>query len=400
MKNVLIVGGGYGGIAALKTLAPRKDITITLIDQHPYHFLQTEGYSLIAGTLPFDKAIVNLNSLCQSYGENISFIHNGVSHIDLEGKCVYIEHKEQIFYDYLIIATGSVTRMMDSIEGLQNCSYGIKSLRGAFHMKQFFEKELVERLENHKHVKSHYSIVVGGAGLTGVEIAAEMQHYFNRYYQSNTLACDKITIHLVSGSDTVLKGMHPNIINDATKHLEDLGVILHCGLHIDKVEPHKAYLENGEVIDFDFMLFTGGISATAMVRSIEVEHNKLGQIIVNSTLQIPGYPEVFAVGDAAHIVDRRGIHIADTAQTAIKSGIHAASNIDLILNGREPVSADIKILGLAIAMGGNYALLSIGNIKISGKTAHYVKKLIENLYKWPLWIRCRYGFNKMCEIEG
>jgi NADH dehydrogenase len=398
MKNVVIIGGGYGGIAALKTLAGKKDITITLIDQHPYHFLQTEGYALIAGTLPFDRSVVNLYSLCQSYGENVSFIHDGVSNIDLERKCVYIEKKEQIFYDYLIIATGSVTRMMDSIEGLENCGYGIKSLRGAFHMKQFFEHELFARMENSKHAKEHYSIVIGGAGLTGVEIAAEMQHYFNRYYKSNTLSCDRIAIHLISGSDTVLKGMHPKIIQDAMKHLENLGVILHCGSHISKVEPHKTCLENGEVVDFDFMLFTGGIRATAMTKSIEVEHNKLGQIIVDLTLQVPGHPEVFAVGDAAEIIDMQGKRIGDTAQAAIKSGIHAARNIDLILSGREPVAANIKILGLAIAMGGNYAILSIGRIRMSGKAAHYVKKLIENMYKWPLWIRCKFGYKKVCEI--
>lgn len=400
MKNILIIGGGYGGIAALKKLAVRKDISITLIDQHPYHFLQTEGYSLIAGILPFDKTIVNLYSLCQSYGENVSFIHNGVSDIDLDKKCIYIEKKEQIFYDYLIIATGSVTRMMDSIEGLQNSSYGIKNLRGAFHMKQFFEQELFVRMENHKHAKEHYSIVIGGAGLTGVEIAAEMQYYFNRYYKSNTLACDKIAIHLISGSETVLKGMDPNIIEEAMKHLEKLGVILHCGLHITKVDPHKAYLENGEVIDFDFMLFTGGITATAMVKSIETEHNQHGQIIVDTTLQIPGHPEAFAVGDAAEIINNQGKRIADTAQAAIKSGTHAATNIDLILSGKEPVPADIKILGLAIAMGGNHAILSVGSIKMSGKTAHYIKKLIENFYKWPLWMRCRFGFKKVCELQG
>lgn len=398
MKNVVIIGGGYGGIAALKTLASRKDITITLIDQHPYHFLQTEGYSLIAGTLPFDRTIVNLYSLCQSYGENVSFIHNGVSNIDLDRKCVYIEKKEQISYDYLIIATGSVTRMLESIEGLQNSGYGIKSLRGAFHMKQFFEQELFVRMENHKHAKEFYSIVIGGAGLTGVEIAAEMQHYFNRYYKSNTLACDKIAIHLISGSDTVLKGMHPIIIDAAMTHLEKLGVILHCGSHILKVDPHKAYLDNGEVVDFDFMLFTGGITATEMTKSIEVEHNTLGQIIVDQTLQVPGHPEVFAVGDAAEIIDSHGKRIGDTAQAAIKSGIHAARNIDLILSGREAVAADIKILGLAIAMGGNHAILSIGSIRMSGKAAHYVKKLIENMYKWPLWIRCRFGYKKACEI--
>jgi NADH dehydrogenase len=152
------------------------------------------------------------------------------------------------------------------------------------------------------------------------------------------------------------------------------------------------------VIDFDFMLFTGGIRATSMTKSIEVEHNKLGQIIVDLTLQVPGHPEVFAVGDAAEIIDMQGKRIGDTAQAAIKSGMHAAKNIDMLLSGREPVAADIKILGLAIAMGGNYAILSIGRIKMSGKVAHYVKKLIENIYKWPLWIRCRFGYKKVCEI--
>jgi NADH dehydrogenase len=400
MKQVVIVGGGYGGVAALKKLAGRKDITITLIDQHPYHFLQTEGYALIAGTLPFDKTLVNLHTLCRSYGEHVSFVHDGVSNIDLDMKCVYVEKRKQIFYDYLIIATGSVTRFMDSIEGLQNCSYGIKSLRGAFHMKQFFEQELFARLENDKHAKEHYSVVIGGAGLTGVEIAAEMQHYFNRYYKSNTLACDQIGIHLISGSRTVLKGMPPKIIERATEHLEKLGVILHCGSHIAKVEPKRVHLENGDLVHFDFMLFTGGITATAMVKQMKVAHNKAGQIMVDPTLQIPGYPEAFAIGDAAEIVDGEERHIPDTAQAAIKSGIHAAKNIDLLLNGKDPVSAKVKIPGLAIAMGGDYAILSIGKFRLYGKAAHYVKKLIENFYKWPLWLRCRFGLKKLSKLGG
>ncbi len=394
MKHVVIVGGGYGGVAALKKLAGRKDIAITLLDQHPYHFLQTEGYALIAGVWPFDRTLVNLDTLCKSYGENVSFVHDGVSHIDLNLKCVYINNQQQIFYDYLLIAAGSVTRFMDSIEGLQNCSYGIKNLRGAFHMKQFFEQELFARLENSKHAKEHYSVVIGGAGLTGVEIGAEMQHYLNRYYKSNTLADDKIAIHLISGSKTILKGMHPKIIEKATKHLEKLGVVLHCGSHIAKVEPYKAHLDNGELIHFDFMIFAGGITATSMVKGMDVPHNKLGQIIVNPTLQIPDYPEAFAIGDAAQITDMQGNYIPDTAQAAIKSGIHAAANIDLLLNAQEPLAADIKTLGLAIAMGGDYAILSIGKINIQGQIPYYAKKLIENFYKWPLWMRCRFGLKE------
>jgi NADH dehydrogenase len=391
MKKVVIVGGGYGGVAALQKLAERRDIEILLIDRHPYHFLQTEGYSLIAGRIPFDKTLVNLQTLCQSYGEHVSFLHTGVSSIDLERKCIHIDEKQEIAYDYLIIATGSVTRFMESIEGLQNCSYGIKNLRGAFRMKQFFEKELFVRLENDKHAKEHYSVVIGGGGLSGVEIAAAMQHYFNRYYKSNTLSCDKLNIHLISGSSTILKGMHPKIVEKATHYLETLGVILHCGEHITKVEPHKAVLENGEMINFDFMIFTGGIMATRMIKGMEIEHNKIGQIIVNPDLQIPGKNGVFAIGDAADITDLEGNHIPHTAQAAIKSGQCAAKNIILLLDGKKTLPAEIKILGLAIAMGGHYAILSIGGIRVYGLVAYFLKKVVENFYKWPLWMRCQFA---------
>jgi NADH dehydrogenase len=391
MKQVVLVGGGYGGVAALQKLAERRDIHILLIDRHPYHFLQTEGYSLIAGRIPFDKTLVNLQTLCQSYGGHVSFLHAGVSSIDLERKCIHIDEKQEINYDYLIIGTGSVTRFMESIEGLQNCSYGIKNFRGAFRMKQFFEKELFVRLENDKHAKEHYSVVIGGGGLSGVEIAAEMQHYFNRYYKSNTLACDKLNIHLISGSSTVLKGMHPKIIEKAEHRLESLGVNLHCGEHIVKVEPHKAVLENGDVIHFDFMIFTGGIMGTRMIKDIEIKHNKIGQIIVGPDLQIPGKSGVFAIGDAAEITDEEGNRTADTAQAAIKSGQCAADNILLLMEGKKPLPAEIKILGLAIAMGGRYAILSVGNMRIYGVVAYLFKKIVENFYKWPLWLRCQFA---------
>lgn len=395
MKQIVIAGGGYGGVAALQQLAGRKDLKITLIDQHPYHFLQTEGYALIAGTMPFDKTIVNLHTLCYSYGEHVTFLHGGISHIDFDAKCVHVDNTQKIEYDYIVVATGSVTRFLSSIEGLQSCSYGIKSLRGALQMKQFFEKQLFERYESAKKAKKFYSIVIGGAGLSGVEIAADMQHYFNRYYKSNTLACDTLQIHLISGSQTILKGSHPKIIEKATQRLEKLGVIIHTGAHISQVEPHKAFLEDGKTIAFDYMLFTGGIIATSMVREMDVEHNRIGQIMVDPYFRVPGKEGAFAVGDAAEVTDIHGNHIPDTAQVAIKSGIQAGENIARLLDGKPPKDVQIKILGLAIALGGKYAILDIGAFRFYGIVAHYGKKLVENFYKWPLWLRCRYGLKKL-----
>ncbi len=400
MKHVVIVGGGYGGVGALKGLACIKGIAVTLIDQHPYHFLQTEGYELVAGTVPFENTIVNLHTLCASYKANVSFVQATVRDIDFTQKKVFYHDKEEIAYDYLILAAGSRTRFLSSIEGLRSCSHGVKSLEGAFKMRQFFEHELFARLENAKDAKKYYSVLIGGAGLSGVEIAAQMQYYFNRYYKSNTLACATLQIHLVSGSSEILKGMNPHTVKITQKRLKKLGVILHTGSHIQSVDNHHVFLENKEKINFDFMIFTGGITASSLVKKTEILCNKIDQIIVNKYLQVPQKDGVYAIGDIAQIRDKKGALIPNTAQAAIKSGICAAKNIKRAISGKVLLEADIKIKGFAIALGGKYAIVDVGFIRIGGIAGHYVKKIVENFYKWPLWIRCRYGFSQIesCQI--
>lgn len=389
MQHALIIGGGYAGVAALKELSKIKDIKITLIDRHPYHFLQTQGYELVANTIPFDKTIVNLHSLCKSFGDRVLFLHDVVEDIDLDKKIVQCSFKKDISYDYLIIAAGSVTKFLKSIEGVANCSHGVKSLTGAFRVKQFFEKELFLRLESAKEAKKHYSVLIAGAGLSGVEIAAEMQEYFNRYFKSNTLTYQTLKIHLVSGSKDILKKMHPKTISKSKKRLKELGVILHSGSHIAKVEKNQTVLENSLMIPFDFMIFAGGIKASPIIDKINTPKNKLGQIIVTPTLQLPNHKEVYAVGDGAELCDKRGKLLPPTAHVAIQSGKRCAKNIALMIKKETPKIANLKQEGIAIALGGRYAILEIGSFQISSFPAYIGKKVIEKLYKWPLWFRCK-----------
>jgi len=389
MQHVLILGGGYAGVAALKELSKSKDIKITLIDRHPYHFLQTEGYELVANTIPFDKTIVNLHSLCESFGDIVSFLHDVVEDIDLDKKVVQCSFKKDIFYDYLIVATGSVTKFLKSIEGVKNCSHGVKSLTGAFRIKQFFEKELFLRLESAKETKKHYSVLIAGAGLSGVEIAAGMQDYFNTYFKSNILASQTLKIHLVSGSKDILKKMNSKTISKSKKRLKKLGVILHSGSHIAKVEKDQAVLENSHIIPFDFMIFAGGIKASPIIDKINTSKNRLGQIIVKPTLQLPNHKEIYAVGDGAELRDKRAKLLPPTAHVAMQSGKISAKNIALMIKKETPKVANLKQEGIAIALGGRYAIIEIGNFHISSFPAYIGKKVIEKLYKWPLWFRCR-----------
>ncbi len=400
MKNILIIGGGYAGVSALRELSKIDNAKITLIDRHPYHFLQTEGYELVANTIPFDKTIVNLHTLSQSFGENITFLHQSVENIDLANKKVECSQDKELSYDYLIIAAGSVTRFFKSIQGLENCGHGVKSLTGAFRLKQFFEKELFMRLESPSHAKRHYSVLVGGAGLSGVEIAAQMQEYFNRYYKSNTLACESLKIHLVSGSKTILKHMHPKTIEKSRERLKNLGVIVHEGSHIKKVEKDKAILENSEEIAFDFMIFTGGITASPIINKIKTPKNKLGQIIPEPTLQLHNHKDVFVAGDAAELRDITGKLLPPTAHVAMQSGKRAAKNIKLLMKNEQAAFAHLAQEGIAIALGGKYAILDLKSFRLYGFLAYLAKKTIEKIYKWPLWAICRVSRKKRCKKKS
>ena len=393
MKRIVIVGGSYGGLRALQALASHPDLHITLVDRHPYHFLQTEGYDLIAGKVPFDETIVGLRSLCAGLGEKMTYLHAVAESVDTEKNQLLCEGGERLPYDYLIVAAGAVTRFLPTVEGLRSCSYGVKSLTGAFRLKQFFEAELYRRLESAANAKAHYSILVVGGGLSGVEIAAEMQAYFNRYYRSNALACGKLKIHLVSGS--LLRGLPDGVVARSRKRLQQLGVLLHVGTHLSRVESDRALLDDGREIPFDFMIYAGGIMAAPFVQSLPFEKNRLGQIEVDEYLRARGSKNVYVVGDAADLRDRRGRVVPPTAQSAEQSGTQAAQNILRHMAGVPQQKADIRLRGLAIALGGYDAIIDAGAFRLYGPLAWLGKKAIEKSYKWPLKRIARKGFKKL-----
>jgi NADH dehydrogenase len=399
-KRVVIVGGGYAGVKALQTLAVSNVCDIILIDQHPYHYLQTEAYELIANECSMTRVTIDLVALCLSYGEHVTFIKDTIREIDFENK--YASGQNSCHpYDYLLLCTGSRTAFHSAIAGLREHSHGVKTLPSALSFKHQFEQRLYARMESEGGWCSEpFNVVIGGGGLSGVEIAAEMAHYIRVFHKDNTLTCEDIHIFLIIPHENVLEGMESYLIQKATRRLIQLGVKIINHSRITSVEEHTLILNNDEVLCFDFMIFTGGIVASTLTSTMMTSKNKKSQLIVDEYLRIPTYNGVFAAGDIAELRGIEGDLLPPTAQTAEQSGTLAAQNILAMIENREMRCAKIRMEGMMVALGGSYAAISLfGVVRISGFLGYWIKRVIMRGYRYFLHRQCTKGMDQLSKTK-
>lgn len=390
--HVVIIGGGYGGLRALESLAKHTHITLTLVDKNPYHNLQTEVYDFIANKVDMSHIMIDLPSLCNSFA-SVQFVCEEINAIDSVNHCV-VTQTQTIHYDHLILATGSRTYFPDFIKGLREYAHGVKSIPVALDFKQQFERALLDRIEaqsNGCEVKP-FNIVVGGAGLSGVEIAAEMAAYANRFYQNGNFGCRGIDVYLIDAYASILYGMDPFLIESAYERLTKLGVHVWHNNRIREVCEKEIFLDSGKTLPFEFMIFTGGIAASTLTEHLGFPTNPKGHIEVNEHLNIEGYETIYAIGDIAQILSSEGRMLPPTAQLAERSAEHVARNILSSLSGKAKKPFRFKNQGVMIALGGEYgAGILPGGIKVKGYLAYLVKKAISVFYTAPLRRRSAIG---------
>ena len=382
--KLIIIGGGYGGIRAMQGLSSVKELDIVLIDQNPYHYLQTEAYALIANEVTLTDVTVDLVALCKRY-KNTRYKKATIRDIDLITKKVKSDD-EELNFDYLIIATGSRTHFPVSIDGLEKYSHGVKTLQRAFEFKQQFEYQLYERMQSEEDLFCKaFNVVIGGAGLSGVEIAAEMGHYAKKFIHDNRMLCDGIQVYLIASGDKVLEGMNPYLQTKAQRRLGELGVKVIYNTRITEVKEDAVLLNNGTHINFDFMIFAGGVKASSLAKTLGCPLNEKGQITVHETLQVTCHKNVYAIGDVAALVDASGKVIPATANAAEQSAGVVVKNIKAQLKGERPQHAFIGLQGMMVVLGGfNAAVVLYDTFKVSGLLGYLLKKLITWRYKYLL----------------
>jgi NADH dehydrogenase len=396
MAKVVIIGGGYAGIYALRELVKNKNLKITLIDKCTFHNLQPEVYDLIANKSNIADVTIDLTTLCLGFKHNyLEYKNLNVREIDQKSKKIFTEEKEIVEFDYLIMASGTRTFFPSSVPGL-NSAHDIKKLNWAMFFKQSFENQLFNKIQNELKQCDDTHIIVVGAGLSGVEIAAEMAYNAKKFFTRGNFSCDNLKITLVSSSDTILPGLTSQLISISHERLKSLGINVLTNTKLQKCEDGYAHLSNGTKIYNSFLIFTGGVEATKITAELDVAKNTRGQIIVNEYMQSDKYDNIFAIGDAAEIKNKEGEIMPPNVTIARISGINAGKNILNIIKNKKLIKANPKLDGVLIALGGKFAAGNLyGLVHVKGRIAYEIKKHIFDSYRKPLIKLITLGYKKL-----
>lgn len=397
MKKVAVIGGGYGGLRAIEHLAKNKEFSITLFDMNSYHYLQTEAYGYIAGRFDLHDVALDLQNWCLGFDNKVKFVQDEVTYVDSANNTVTTKNKKYDF-DFCIIATGARTNFFKQIKGLDKYGYGVKKLFRSHGFRTAFEKLLYEKLLEPSVQQQNMNLAIGGAGLSGVEIAAEMADVIKRHTKSIGDSAKELKIYLIDASDTILPGMSPYIIENTKTRLEELGVEIMTKSFISSIDHDTIYFQDNSKLNYTFMIFTGGIIANTIPMDKEVELNRMGQYICDDTLRIT--ENIFAVGDCIELKDFKDAILPPTAQTAERSAEYVVKTINQLLSNEDIEPFRGKVDGVFVALGGYYAVGELFRyIKVKGKLAYLLKKLITKSYYIGLKLRLNTGFMRRSSLQ-
>jgi NADH dehydrogenase len=395
MRHVVIVGGGYGGLRALEHLCKEENLKVTLIDKNPYHYMQTETYGYIAGRFNISDIALDIQSFIEGLRKDIVFIQGEVSTVDKENNAV-VCMGQTIPYDYLVIAVGAQTHFFPFIEGAREYTHGVKNIQRAFEFRQDFEAQIYHKLQhNADNEKEEFHVVIAGAGLSGVEIAAEMGYVLQYYKKAFALNSANITISLIDAAETILPGMDAYLISKTRKRLKALDVKIYENTFISKINKKSICFRDGSEIPFSFAIFTAGIIGTELVKKLQTTTNSIDQVIPDEMLRLQESKNIFVIGDCAQIEDVSHTILPPTAQIAEKSAAYVVQNIVKLEKGERLIPFDAKVDGVFIALGGRYALgILFNKIKVSGYAAYLLKKMITRMYRFGLELKVNAGYKK------
>ncbi|MCB0507070.1 MAG: NAD(P)/FAD-dependent oxidoreductase [Chitinophagales bacterium] len=367
-KRVVIIGGGFGGIEIAKTLR-NKDVQIVLLDKHNYHCFQPLLYQVATGGLEPDSIAYPLRKLMQKIPNGL-FRLAEVRNIDLKNQKVHTDIGD-LKYDYLVIATGSMTNFFKFPKEVYSKMMQMKDIPQALNLRSFilenFEEALLTSDENTKEELINISIV--GGGPTGVELAGALGEMKKNILPKDYPEIDfrKMQIHLFESSDRILGTMHPENSAKALKYLKNFGVNVWLNTMVTDYNGDELTAQDGMKIKSNTLIWTAGVKGNTVegfAPDCIVGGNRF---LVNEHCQIKGFDNIFAIGDvAAMVTEESPKGHPMVAPVAIQQGEMVAKNILALIDKKEPQKFRYFDKGSMATVGRNKAVMESNGIKMGG----------------------------------
>lgn len=379
-KKIVALGAGFGGLAFTKALQ-HPNAEVVLIDRQNHHLFQPLLYQVATAGLAMPDIAEPVRSIFQKR-RDVTVLMEDVQEIDVRNKRIHLGRHSPIDYDYLIIGLGMVNAYFGHDEWAQH-SIGLKSLDEARRIRRrvLHAYERAEATEDADMRKKLMTSVVIGGGPTGVEMAGAISELTKRVFKKDfrSIRPEESRVVLVEAADRLLGTYTDPSSEKALEDLRALGVEVILKSPVKDLRDGEVELED-QTIRAESIIWTAGVQVNPVLRELPAEFDRQGRISVEADTSLPGYPEVFVIGDVAKLTDIAGKQVPGVSPAAMQMGKHAAKIIRKELKEKRRIPViDRKPFkyfdkGTMATIGRSKAVAEVGGLKFSG------------LFAWILWL--------------
>ena len=380
--KIVVLGAGYGGlmtVTRLQKALSQNEAEIVLVNQNDYHYETTWLHEASAGTVHYDRVRYPIASVINKH--KVNFIQDTVVEINTTEKKVILTQSE-ISYDYLVVGLGPESETF-GIQGLKEYAFSISNLNSARKIQEHIEMQFATYYTTKEKKDSQLTIIVGGAGFTGIEFLGELTQRIPKLCKKYNINFEKVRIYCVEAAPMILPGHDPELAEYAVSFLKKRGVEFKINTAIQGVTEKGIIVTKGEdeveEIQASTIVWAAGVRGSSVIEASGFEAIR-GRVKVTPDLRVPGYEEIFIVGDCTLIMNEETNRpYPPTAQIAMQQGQVIANNlVKLIRNQIDLESFVFDNKGNICSLGHDDAVGMIYGKKVTGKKALFMKKIVEN----------------------
>ncbi|MCW8139840.1 MAG: NAD(P)/FAD-dependent oxidoreductase [Planctomycetota bacterium] len=362
--HVVIVGGGFGGLAAARALR-RAPVRITLVDRQNHHLFQPLLYQVAtAGLNPADIAAPIRGILRRQ--KNALMLLADVRRVDVAARRLVLDRTE-LAYDHLILACGATHSYFGHDEWAE-VAPGLKTITDAAEIRHrvLWAFEAAEQEDDPARRATWQTFAVVGGGPTGVELAGALaelaRHTLRKDFRRFDPRASRVL--LLEAGPALLPAFPEDLRDDARRRLERLGVEVRLGAAVSDIT-REGLRAGGEWTPARTVLWAAGVAASPLARTLDAPLDRAGRVLVRPDLSVPGHPEVRVVGDMAAL-EQDGKPVPGVAPAAMQMGRHAAMNVRRALRGLPPLPFRYKDKGSMATIGRAAGVADLGRLRLTG----------------------------------